>query len=99
MHAWPPLAQILIEGLDTCGAPGGAELAAELARRWLHSNLKGWSATGHMHEKYDAPRPGERGGGGEYKPQIGFGWTNGVVLWLLARYAGTPVVEGLVPDN
>ena len=39
-----------------------------------------------MHEKYDATRPGERGQGGEYEPQLGFGWTNGVVLWLLERY-------------
>ena len=48
-----------------------------------------------MHEKYDATRPGERGGGGEYNPQVGFGWTNGVVLWLLDTFAGTPLVEGL----
>ena len=36
-----------------------------------------------MHEKMDATRPGERGGGGEYEPQVGFGWSNGVVLWML----------------
>ena len=86
-NAWPPLQQMLIEGLDRCGAPGAAELAAELAARWLRSNLLGWSESGCMHEKYDATRPGERGGGGEYTPQVGFGWTNGVVLWLLERYA------------
>ena len=38
-----------------------------------------------MYEKMDASRPGERGGGGEYTPQVGFGWSNGVVLWLLAQ--------------
>ena len=52
-------------------------------RRWLSSNLLGWQKSGVMHEKYDATRPGERGGGGEYTPQVGFGWTNGVVLWML----------------
>jgi alpha,alpha-trehalase len=38
-----------------------------------------------MYEKMDASRPGERGGGGEYTPQEGFGWSNGVVLGLLAQ--------------
>ena len=77
---------MLITGLRECGATGAAELAKELANRWLQSNLKGWIKDGVMHEKYDATRPGERGGGGEYVPQIGFGWTNGVVLSLLPRY-------------
>ena len=38
-----------------------------------------------MCEKYDALSPGSCGGGGEYVPQTGFGWTNGVVLDLLTR--------------
>jgi alpha,alpha-trehalase len=82
-NAWPPLQQMLIEGLSTCGAPLAAELASSLAERWLRSNWLGWNETHSMHEKYDAMRPGKRGGGGEYTPQVGFGWTNGVVLWLL----------------
>ena len=94
-NAWPPLQQMLIEGLSECGAPGGADLAADLASRWLASNHLGWQKSGVMHEKYDATRPGERGGGGEYEPQLGFGWTNGVALWLLERYAGTRVVDAL----
>lgn len=85
-NAWPPLQQMLIEGLRTCGAPDGEAVAASLAKRWLRSNYLGWKATGHMHEKYDAGVPGKGGGGGEYTPQVGFGWTNGVVLWLLAKY-------------
>lgn len=36
-----------------------------------------------MYEKYDATKPGARGEGGEYTPQVGFGWTNGAVLHLL----------------
>lgn len=39
-----------------------------------------------MHEKYDATRPGKRGEGGEYVPQEGFGWSNGVALTLLQHY-------------
>lgn len=46
-----------------------------------------YNQTGAMHEKYDVTQPnGGIGGGGEYKPQIGFGWSNGVALDLLAHY-------------
>ena len=43
-------------------------------------------ATGQMHEKYDAEQPGRYGEGGEYTPQTGFGWTNGVVLAFYSMY-------------
>jgi hypothetical protein len=36
-----------------------------------------------MHEKYNADVFGVGGGGGEYTPQIGFGWSNGVALVLI----------------
>ena len=39
-----------------------------------------------MYEKYNAMVPGARGEGGEYYPQVGFGWTNGVVLHLLKKF-------------
>jgi len=38
-----------------------------------------------MYEKYNAYEVGVGGGGGEYTPQVGFGWTNGVALYLLNR--------------
>ena len=69
-NAWPPLQQMLVEGLAGCGAAGGAVLAEEVALRWLRSNHRGWSRDGVMREKYDATRPGESGGGGEYAPQV-----------------------------
>lgn len=28
------------------------------------------------------------GGGGEYEAQVGFGWSNGVILSMLERYGG-----------
>ena len=40
-----------------------------------------------MFEKYSVLRAGVGGDGGEYAPQVGFGWSNGVALCLLARYA------------
>ena len=39
-----------------------------------------------MHEKYDVRAIGAVGGGGEYVPQVGFGWTNGVALDLMVGF-------------
>lgn len=36
-----------------------------------------------MYEKYNAYEVGHGGGGGEYVPQMGFGWSNAVALLLL----------------
>lgn len=50
-------------------------------------NQRVYNATGYMIEKYDVSQPsGMAGGGGEYATQIGFGWSNGVVLDLLNTY-------------
>ena len=38
--------------------------------------------------QYDASSKSKIGGGGEYEIQIGFGWTNGVVLDFLTTYNG-----------
>ena len=37
--------------------------------------------------QYSVEKFGTAGGGGEYSVQIGFGWSNGVILQLLDRYA------------
>jgi alpha,alpha-trehalase len=37
-------------------------------------------------EKYDVIAANQPGGGGEYPTQDGFGWTNGVMLKLMALY-------------
>lgn len=92
-NAWAPLQLMLIEGLETLSktmgseAPGSAELAEELASRWLRNCYEAWHKHGAMFEKYDAFHPGEGGGGGEYHPQTGFGWSNGVALVLLVKNA------------
>ena len=54
---------------------------------WLQTNYEAFQATGYMYEKYNAFEMGIGGGGGEYVPQIGFGWSNGVALCLIyAQY-------------
>ena len=42
--------------------------------------------TGKLVEKYDVIATNQPGGGGEYPTQDGFGWTNGVMLKLMALY-------------
>ena len=41
---------------------------------------------GHVFEKYHAEMVGYPGRGGEYIVQEGFGWSNGVILWMLNQF-------------
>jgi len=92
-NAWAPLQEMLIEGLERTQTRAGEELALSVARDWTASNSKAWRRTHYMYEKYVATEQGVGGGGGEYTPQVGFGWSNGVALTLLARY-GDQLVSG-----
>ncbi|CAG8581440.1 4508_t:CDS:2, partial [Ambispora leptoticha] len=42
---------------------------------------------GHIFEKYNAMNLTMPGGGGEYVVQAGFGWTNGITLWILEKFS------------
>lgn len=86
-NGWPPLQHMLVQGARQYGGATGQEFACSMARTWLGVNLAVYKQTGHMHEKYDVTKPqGDIGGGGEYAPQVGFGWSNGVALDFLANY-------------
>lgn len=82
-NAWPPLQFFVAAGLRRLRVSEAQTLASTIETRFLNSAYAAWSTTGDMHEKYDAFHPGQSGGGGEYAPQLGFGWTNGLVLSLL----------------
>jgi len=82
-NAWPPLQDIMESSLRMSG---NNDLAFELAKKWIETNYLSWKETGHMYEKYDVNIRGKPGHGGEYGVQVGFGWTNGVVLQFLQRY-------------
>ncbi len=58
------------------------ETAEELKKRWMALNDKVFKETGKMMEKYNVVDPDSEAGGGEYPNQDGFGWTNGIYLWL-----------------
>ena len=99
-NGWPPLQHALVEALeDAAGAHGPARAiarafltAAAAGLRLDESSSSSSSHSGEMHEKYDARyrAAGAPGGGGEYAPQVGFGWSNGAALDLLKRYGGIP---------
>jgi len=83
-NGWAPLQWIACQALDSQGA---GELARDVAMRWIGTVTAEFRRTGQMLEKYDVEQGG-RGGGGEYAVQEGFGWTNGVTVALMKRYAG-----------
>ncbi|CCM03727.1 uncharacterized protein FIBRA_05873 [Fibroporia radiculosa] len=53
--------------------------------------------TGNMFEKFNITDVDSSGSGGEYTVQAGFGWTNGVVLWVASTY-GDILVAPDCPD-
>ncbi|VDM19656.1 unnamed protein product [Wuchereria bancrofti] len=86
-NGWAPLQHIIIEGMRKSNNPDVQELAYKLAKKWVLANYHVYQATNQMWDKIDIvgtiPKPGS---GGEYNVQDGFGWTNGVILDLLATY-------------
>ncbi|MFT3978072.1 MAG: alpha,alpha-trehalase TreA [Sphingomonas bacterium] len=78
-NGWAPLQWIAVEGLR---AYGHDDLARRIARRWVAMVEAAYRETGMLFEKYDVEAC-RGGGGGEYAPVTGFGWTNGVTLALL----------------
>jgi alpha,alpha-trehalase len=44
------------------------------------------SDDGHMFEKFDVTTIGVSGSQGEYVSQVGFGWTNGVAMWIFNTF-------------
>lgn len=81
-NGWAPLHWVVIKGLRNYGHH---ELANEIKKRWIATNLHLFKTQGKLVEKYDVVNPGKAGGGGEYELQDGFGWTNGVLMALLSE--------------
>ena len=82
-NGWAPLQWMTIWGLDRCGQK---ELAKDIATRWMKLNIDVYARTGKLMEKYNVVDTQLEAGGGEYPGQDGFGWTNGVLLALIAKY-------------
>ncbi|MCR6686706.1 alpha,alpha-trehalase TreA [Pseudoxanthomonas sp.] len=82
-NVWAPLQWIAVDGLRRYGQDA---LAADIARAFVGNVQALFARDRKLVEKYDADGALQGGGGGEYPLQDGFGWTNGVVLKLLATY-------------
>lgn len=79
-NGWAPMHWITIQGLRNYGYN---ELANEIKKRWVKTNLAVYKSQGKLVEKYNVVDQGNGAGGGEYPLQDGFGWTNGVLIKLL----------------
>src|SRR6185437_2438977 len=91
-NGWAPLQWIAVEGLNGFGRK---KLAETIACRWMATVSRVYRSTDKLVEKYDVVAPERPGGGGEYPTQDGFGWTNGVMLKLMALYpADAELTEG-----
>jgi alpha,alpha-trehalase len=97
-NGWAPLQWIAVTGLRNYGEE---DLAKEVAERWVHKNIAGFAQTAKLVEKYNVTTTGgDAGGGGEYATQIGFGWTNGVLVALANLYPELRTeAEAAVPNN
>jgi len=82
-NGWAPLQWIAVAGLRSFGLD---RLAEAIACRFMFSVERVYRETGKLVEKYDVIATSRPGGGGEYPTQDGFGWTNGVMLKLMALY-------------
>jgi alpha,alpha-trehalase len=82
-NGWAPLQWIAVDGLRSYGF---APLARQIATRWVRKNIAGYQQQAKLVEKYKVTTGGDEGGGGEYATQIGFGWTNGVLVALTSLY-------------
>lgn len=88
-NGWAPLQWVVITALEKANQK---ELAATIAQRWIGLNNDVYQRTGKLMEKYNVVDRKLEAGGGEYPGQDGFGWTNGVLLSLIAKY-GKPAVK------
>ncbi|OLY93953.1 alpha,alpha-trehalase [Cnuella takakiae] len=82
-NGWAPLQWMSVVGMENYGQK---ELAQTIATRWIQLNTDVYNRTGKLMEKYNVMETGLEAGGGEYPSQDGFGWTNGVLLGLKAKY-------------
>lgn len=89
-NGWAPMQWMAVSGLRGYGENA---LAGEIARRWIEREIAAYAQAGVLLEKYNVrvTRPAANGGGqgGEYPLQVGFGWTNGVLVSLMDLYPKT----------
>ncbi|MCL2915611.1 alpha,alpha-trehalase [Shewanella corallii] len=74
-NGWAPLQWLAVKGLQNYQHHS---LAGLIMRRWLDMVETDFNLHACLLEKYNVCEPGQLAGGGEYRVQQGFGWTNGI---------------------
>ncbi len=85
-NGWAPLHLIAIEGLENYGYKTEAD---RIAKKWLKTCNDWYVKTGHFQEKYNVVNPKIKPTSGLYPSQTGFGWTNGVFIYLARKLANS----------
>ena len=83
-NGWAPLHFIVTEGLERYGYH---DQAADIAKRWLHTNLNWFAEHGEFLEKYNVVNPTKKPVEGVYPTQTGFGWTNAIFTYYASIYS------------
>ncbi|KAF8822515.1 putative Trehalase [Cardiosporidium cionae] len=82
-NGWLPLTQVALEFFITSSLPDARLCGIQMLESCLTSIVEGKLNSGCFFEKYSTEICGSRGSGGEYVTQVGFGWTNGVIIeWI-----------------
>lgn len=82
-NVWAPNQSMLVDFLADRGL---IELAIHSSRSFYENVKIGFKNYGVFFEKYNCESIGNTGKGGEYLPQEGFGWTNGVTIDFIHRF-------------
>lgn len=82
-NGWAPLHYIAIEGLERYGYKNKAEI---IAKKWLKTCNDWYVHHGVFLEKYNVVNQKLKPTSGVYPSQTGFGWTNGVFVYLTQKY-------------
>ncbi|WP_349571212.1 alpha,alpha-trehalase TreA [Azotobacter salinestris] len=90
-NGWAPLQWIAVSGLRRYGQE---RLAETVGRNFLAQVQALFDREHKLVEKYSVEGEHLGGGGGEYRLQDGFGWTNGVTLKLLGLYPRQEALAG-----
>ncbi|KAM0675554.1 hypothetical protein GVAV_000920 [Gurleya vavrai] len=75
------------------------EWALHVAKSFYESIFHGYKEKKEFYEKYNCEKTGSTGGGGEYVPQTGFGWTNGTALSFILKFKDDLAKENKFEDS
>lgn len=94
-YCWPPLQHMIVSGLNKTKNANAERVAFNVAKTYVKAALVSCDDGTDkclMYEKYDPEESGMAGGGGEYEVQVGFGWSNGVLIDFISLY-GDDIVD------